>query len=75
MMLPEIFNLNKEMEEVWKDFKNEYGADIDSFRYGESEFTPENFDSIVQFINNGKSKKEIVVSYLLGQLYLANKVL
>lgn len=74
MKLPEIFNSEKEMEEVWADFKKEYEIDIDSFRYGESKFDSKNFDEIVKYIGGNKSRKEIIISYLLGQLYIANKL-
>lgn len=74
MKLPEIFNSEKEMEEVWADFKKEYEIDIDSFRYGESKFVSKNFDEIVKYIGGNKSRKEIIISYLLGQLYIANKL-
>lgn len=74
MKLPEIFNSEKEMEEVWADFKKKYEIDIDSFRYGESKFDSKNFDEIVKYIGGNKSKKEVIISYLLGQLYIANKL-
>lgn len=76
MQLPDLFNSAKDkpMEEVWNDFEKGYEIDIDSFRYGESKFDPKDFDKIVEYIGGDKPKKEIIISYLLGQLFLANKL-